>query len=53
MLCVSSIHSGNLQLKIKASMQPLNTRTGIGSVGTSEIQQITIGGNVMDEHQVI
>lgn len=38
---------------IKAALQPLNTRTGASSPGVSEIQRISIGGNLMSERQVI
>jgi hypothetical protein len=52
-LCVGSTNTGNFYLTIKAAMQPLNARTGVSSPGTSEIQQISIGANVTNEHQVI
>jgi hypothetical protein len=54
MLCVgSTFTAGNFILTIKAAMQPLNSRTGVSPPGTSEIQQITIGANLTNEHQVI
>ncbi|CAF4803322.1 unnamed protein product, partial [Rotaria sp. Silwood1] len=52
MFCVGSIYDGgNFRLSMKAAMQQSNSRIWSSSLGTSEIQQITIGGDVTSEHQ--
>ncbi|CAF3773837.1 unnamed protein product [Rotaria sp. Silwood1] len=54
MFCVGSIYDGgNFRLSMKAAMQQSNSRIWSSSLGTSEIQQITIGGDVTSEHQRI
>lgn len=52
-LCVGSKSTaGNFFMRIKAALHPMNTRTGANSAGLSEIQRISIGGNLMNEQQV-
>ena len=54
LLCVGSIATaGTFRMGIKAALQPLNTRTGTSSSGVTEIQRVSIGGNLMSERQVM
>lgn len=53
LFCVGSIGGGNFYLSINTAIQPVNARMGLNIPGTSEVQMITIGSNVVSEHQVI
>ncbi|CAF3294041.1 unnamed protein product [Rotaria sp. Silwood2] len=53
MLCVGSTGGGSFRLAVKSAMQPLNSRTETNRPGTSEIQQVNIGGAVTTEYQRI
>ncbi|CAF4003686.1 unnamed protein product, partial [Rotaria magnacalcarata] len=53
MLCVASTRGGSFNLAVDSAIQPVNSRTGASSAGTSEIQQISIGAPVSYEHQRI
>ena len=52
-LCIGSSDGGAFRLAIQAAMRQYKTSRASSSLGTHEIQQITIGANAASEYQVV
>ncbi|CAM4838515.1 unnamed protein product [Rotaria magnacalcarata] len=52
-LCIGSNYGGAFSLNIKAAMRQYKSSTPSSSLGTHEIQQITVGANATSEYQRI